>query len=637
VQRYRADIDGVRALAVFLVIAFHFFPEFLTGGYIGVDLFFVISGYLITNIIYSQIRQGNFTLLGFYGRRVQRIFPALLTVLVAVFILGWYLLLTDEYKDLGLHVFGGAFFVPNLIYLQQSGYFDPLAESKPLLHLWSLGVEEQFYLVWPFIIFILFRCEKWVRPTVALSFLWLISLGINVWDVVHQSSSAYYAPWGRFWELCSGGIIAIQTAPGPFAQWNRFTRLHSNQLRHGLSILGLILVLASAFVLNQRSAFPGFAAVPIILGTGMILLAGPQAVINRMVFSQRVIVFVGLISYPLYLWHWPLISFAHVVLGNELPVLTRIGLLSVAVFLAVFTYLMIESPLRRTPPNQLKLAGLIGVCILLALVGLNTYKRNGLEFRRAAKGVGTEFSFARTYIEPCEPITGRKGDDWCHLSEAGNNPELLVIGDSHASAFSTVLSKLPHRGFVQLGRGECPGLIGYGRPECLEIANAALTYAKKQNIKTVVMVSRWPKYFDGFSRDGIRNSPSDFGHAVNSTINNYQSIGKNVVFVYTIPVGAQPRLCVRRAAAPNQCDIPYFRAQELDGSYRTKMTHEYFRSLNTNVFDPWLSMCADDYCRVMSEGKILYLDEDHLSAWGGEFIANQARQKLSGLLELGGQ
>ena len=315
--------------------------------------------------------------------------PALITVLVAVYVIGWHLLLTDEFKDLGLHVFGGASFIPNLIYYQQTGYFDPSAESKPLLHLWSLGVEEQFYLVWPFILFVLFRCEKWVRPSVALSFLWLISLGINVWDVVHQSSAAYYAPWGRFWELCSGGIIAMQTAPGACAQWNRFAKIHSGQFKHGLSILGLVLVLGSAFILNQQSGFPGFAAVPVILGTCLILLAGPQAVINRMVFSQRAVVFVGLISYPLYLWHWPLISFLHVVGGDELPVLTRIGLLSVCVILSVLTYLLIESPLRRSPPNRLKLVGLLGVCLLLAFLGLNTYKRNGLEFRDAAKGMGS--------------------------------------------------------------------------------------------------------------------------------------------------------------------------------------------------------------------------------------------------------
>jgi len=244
--KYRADIDGLRALAILLVIIYHAFPNVLSGGFIGVDVFFVISGYLISTIIYKHLEKGDFSFSNFYLRRIKRIFPALLAVLITCFAIGWFTLLADEYKQLGKHIAGGAGFMSNLILWNESGYFDAASHTKPLLHLWSLGVEEQFYFIWPVIIWAAWKFQLNLMA-VAISIA-LISFGINIYQIHYLDNLAttFYLPHARFWELMVGAILAQYALKNPIQ--NKF-------YQNLQSVLGITLILIGVALINTNLYF----------------------------------------------------------------------------------------------------------------------------------------------------------------------------------------------------------------------------------------------------------------------------------------------------------------------------------------------------------------------------------------------
>src|SRR3954468_8850530 len=325
---YRPDVDGLRAVAVLAVLAYHAFQGAMPGGFAGVDVFFVISGFLITGIILEDLKAGRFTVAGFYWRRIRRIFPALILVLAACLLLGWQVLLPDEFRALGKHVAAGAGFVSNIALWREAGYFDAAAELKPLLHLWSLGIEEQYYLLWPLALLLFFR----------RSLLWLIlgvacvSFALNVAIVGGHPRAAFFLPVTRFWELLAGALLAYLPMAKP---------------SHLRSFLGAALVIAGFALLNGERAFPGWWALLPVGGTALLISAGPSAWVNRAILSRRAVVYVGLISYPLYLWHWPLLSYARIVHDGEAPWELRCALLGLSIVLAALTFELVEKPIRR--------------------------------------------------------------------------------------------------------------------------------------------------------------------------------------------------------------------------------------------------------------------------------------------------
>ncbi|MFO1468211.1 MAG: acyltransferase [Steroidobacteraceae bacterium] len=338
--KYRPDIDGLRAIAVLSVVGFHSFPNWIRGGFIGVDIFFVISGYLISTIIFENLERGTFSFAEFYARRVRRIFPALWVVLAACFAFGWFVLLPDEYQQLGKHVAAGAGFVSNLVLWNESGYFDNAADTKPLLHLWSLGIEEQYYIVWP-----LLAWAAWKRKVGFLSMTVVVLMAsfiLNIREVHEDTVAAFYSPMTRFWELLTGSLLAW------FALHRRedLGKLNSRQRNllslSGVGVLGLGLVL-----ITKESAFPGWWALLPVLGVVLVILAGPQAWLNRSVLGNPIAVWFGLISYPLYLWHWPLLVYPKITTGELTTPTQRAMLISIAILLAWATYYFIGSSWKR--------------------------------------------------------------------------------------------------------------------------------------------------------------------------------------------------------------------------------------------------------------------------------------------------
>ncbi|HEX5278296.1 MAG TPA: acyltransferase family protein [Fluviicoccus sp.] len=438
--KYRPDIDGLRAVAVLAVVVFHAFPDWLEGGFIGVDVFFVISGFLISSLIFENLDKGTFSFSEFYARRIRRIFPALLVMLISSLIFGWFALLPDELNQLGKHAAAGAGFVSNIVLWSEVGYFDSAADKKPLLHLWSLGIEEQFYMVWPLIVWLAWK--KRFNILFLLMVAVLFSMGLNV-KIVHQyPEAAFYSPATRFWELLCGSVLAWfslyeQSNAGRFdgalrrlLAKSRFQDGNLNRMiRDGFSVFGLLLVFGGFFILHENLSFPGFWACIPVMGALLVIWAGPEALVNRKLLANRMLVWIGLISFPLYLWHWPILAFGHIIYSGVPPFDVRIISMLVSVLLAWLTVKFIEKPLRfGNQRSRQKVAGLSILMLGVALAGFVVYGTdfsrthtfdNRLVKRKAEISIGSSLAWCR----------GR--DNWLFLGNAHDNTfaklKLLVV------------------------------------------------------------------------------------------------------------------------------------------------------------------------------------------------------------------
>ncbi len=442
----------MRSIAVTIVVLFHAFPTLIPGGFIGVDIFFVISGYLISKILITEFETNRFSYAQFYARRARRIFPALILVMSATLAFGWIALFPDEFKMLGKHIVGGSTFLSNVFLWCEVGYFDTAAETKPLLHLWSLGIEEQFYIVWPILLALAFRFRAnlfWLTMTLlALSFL------VNVGGIRHFPSATFYSIASRAWELLIGAMLACLSlqkvslffggmrrpaADGSGMQTQPLFDSNSPGGRNALSFAGLILIVLACVLVRGGKGFPGWWALLPTLGAGCLIAAGPQAWVNRIILSNRLLVWVGLISYPLYLWHWPLLSFAQIVESGVPSREIRMAALAAAVLLAWLTYVLIEQPIRRRGARHpaVAIALAFGVVATGAFGGW-VYKHDGLPAR--ARIVETaNFQKALILVEDRDNAAAckkRYGFDtlyeYCLQARVDRAPTIALIGDSHA-------------------------------------------------------------------------------------------------------------------------------------------------------------------------------------------------------------
>ena len=443
--RYRADIDGLRAVSILLVVAYHAQPWLVRGGFIGVDIFFVISGFLITRIILSEAKAGTFSSLAFYARRVRRIFPALIVVLATTYLIGWIILLPDGFALLGKSTAAGVAFVSNLFQLNQTGYFAPDAAENPLLHLWSLGIEEQFYIFWPLLLVLLLG-SKYRRIRIAA--IAAASFGLSLLIFLGLKEWSFYSPLPRAWELLAGGLLASSQVEG--------AARHSSPLRENLlSAAGLAAIIGAAAALNKESLFPGAWALLPVLGAVLIIIA-PNSTVNRVLLSSRAMVAIGLISYPLYLWHWPLLSYLGII-RNGVPNAIEIwAVVIVAFILAWLTYRFVEIPLRRQPKA---VAGLSFALLAVGLAGIATATNSGFPLR---------FPAEIRAIAMLAPQSNDGFGDKCFLEgpgarldanciEQGDKPLLFLWGDSTAAALYPGLKRAEETVPFRLARFAVPG------------------------------------------------------------------------------------------------------------------------------------------------------------------------------------
>jgi peptidoglycan/LPS O-acetylase OafA/YrhL len=446
-SHYRPDIDGLRAVAVAVVIAYHGFHQWLPGGFVGVDVFFVISGYLISGIILGGLAERRFTFTDFYARRIRRIFPALAIVLDAVAAAGWFTMYADDYERLGRHIAAGAGFAANFVLWQESSYFDTAVELKPLLHLWSLGIEEQFYLAWPMLLVLASRRRR--GPLLLTLAIGTASLLISIWQVRIDRTPAFFSPWTRFWELLAGATLACIEIDRAWK--GRLDRLLAVRwLPDTLAIAGAAMIGTGVILIDATRVFPGLWVLLPVGGTFALLVAGPRAWINRSLLSLPPVVWIGLISYPLYLWHWPLLSFARIVNGGTPPGVVRLGLIALSVVLAWLTYRLIEWPVRFGSRRRKVVPALATAMVMLFALGLSADAAAGFVNRpinRSDAAHLVEFyermrrgGLRAAYRQECDFM------DWITESArdaldpsctaAGGEATVLLWGDSFAQALS---------------------------------------------------------------------------------------------------------------------------------------------------------------------------------------------------------
>ncbi|MTD28353.1 acyltransferase family protein [Erwinia sorbitola] len=438
-MKYRADVDGLRALAVLPVIAYHMGIGGIPGGFTGVDIFFVISGYLICGIIYNSAMSGNFSYLDFYKRRCLRILPPLFVVLLAVMIFGYYHLLPAQFTDLSNSALAALLSVSNIFFWKTTGYFDGPADLKPLLHTWSLAVEEQFYIIFPIILLLVIRLFR-SRTTQVMLLVIVGSLLLSIYGVTRKPTFTFYMLPTRAWEMALGGIIAI-------AGLEAKTAHYSASLKHAMSLSGLALILFGFLWLDTTMPFPAWNALYPCLGSFLIILAGQQSVVSRLL-ALKPVVYIGMISYCLYLWHWPIIVYSRMFFNFE-PGVREAVILALTFGLAVASRYLIEIPFRYklsyVTPGRIVTASVIGLAVMASGTLYKGHISNSSgQFSPAALALAqySEYSkmpeFDYQYRRGQCFVDGKSEEDkpfdreFC-LKTSATAKNYVMIGDSHAA------------------------------------------------------------------------------------------------------------------------------------------------------------------------------------------------------------
>lgn len=657
--KYRADIDGLRAVAVLLVVGFHAFPIWIKGGFVGVDIFFVISGFLISTIIFGSLERNSFSFIEFYGRRIRRIFPSLLLVLIASFSFGWFALLADEYKQLGRHIAAGAGFVSNFVLWLESGYFDNAAETKPLLHLWSLGVEEQFYIVWPLLLWAVWKKRfSMLAVTVLLA---LMSFTLNINGVKKDLVAAFYLPHARFWELLVGSVLAwfsINKRSKLIFKLQRkldcwlgiIERVHdtdaiSKTLRNVQSIVGLLLIAVAIMAVTKKSSFPGWWALLPTLGTVLVISAGAHAWTNRVILANPALVWLGLISYPLYLWHWTLLSFARIIMSETPSLEIRIYAVFISIILAWISYKFIENPMRLGGKHVSKVSVLVVIMVICCFIGSITYIRDGFSFRKAIttyENNHNELIRTPARDEACLNYINNNypSFEYCKYTDAGARETVAVIGDSHAHvAYPGIATMLEKKNIntILLANSGCPPFVGaeYGnnfheKNACKQrIDDLIGIILKDQNITKVIIFSRGMIYMTGrYYGDAEQNNfnytpiaADVFYSSLQNTIKVFNDNGKETYYVTENPeLPVLPNACIDRPFKINnkKCIPKLEEVQARQSEYRETIN----KLSGVEIIDTLYYFCPESECQVFHNGNLLYADFNHLSIAGSEFQAN---------------
>ncbi len=627
------------------VVLFHYAPSWFQGGFVGVDIFFVISGYLITGILVGSFAHQSLpiVLFDFYQRRIRRIFPAAIIVLSALMIASWLSLFPHEFIELAKHVFASAAFFENFFLWTQAGYFDSEAIKKPLLHFWSLAVEEQFYLVWP-IIFWLFIKKHW-RLAQATLVVILLSFVVNIFNVLIDESAAFYLPLGRFWELLLGALLAI-------AQKNNCSFLRIGRGLH--DCIGLVLIIAGFMLISPGVAYPWFWAILPVAGSAFFINAGSYGVLSRTVASWRPIVLIGLISYPLYLWHWALLSFAALVFEKRLPGLswaqTKIALFVASVVLAWLTYKVVEIPIRRRGGTKTSIT-LICIMALVAITALVVIQKNGFEQRTVS--MVNNSNAAKTYLaslartekegqcfnlqKQAQLLWSDKLPDpfYCLLGNHSSNKTIVVYGDSHSLSMVPVFDlfgqEYDYR-IVYSGIDAClpvPGIThDYNKQAaCNELALKMPELARQEQAKAAVLIQSWGGYPEKIAVDGLNCSglqqESAFACGLAQLSRHYAKSATKLILMLDNPRQNMPPPIDQVRFSDTFTDESinalaiikqdYFKSQQNVNNIMTALSAS---DNNLYLIDNSAAFCTADICPLAKDGHFLYYDDNHLSSFG---------------------
>jgi len=665
-QKYRPDIDGLRAYAIIPVVVYHAFPTVMPGGFIGVDVFFVISGFLITQILIEQNAAGTFSYAGFYERRVRRIFPALAVVLGAVLVAGWFLLFTDEYQNLATHSIAGSLFTSNLLLYNQVGYFATDSYALPLLHLWSLGVEEQFYIVWPIVVTALHRHRN--RLLWAFIGLVVVSFVSTQYVQMTDGDAAFYWPITRFWELGIGGIAAWLVSTYQIAYHEPHARKTANALGWG----GLLVFCIGLAAIDDTTVFPGYHALIPTVSAFMLIMAGGVSWVSRTLLANRLVVFVGLISYPLYLWHWPILSFGMIYYGGDFSTTFRLFAVVLAFVLAFLTYWGIERRVRVVSGNRSQISTRQIIVLLSCVVSISVlYVLNPVATPNAsrqknhrAKQVTVQVA-ATTEILTCQDAgfaTSFKGICRVVLHPDSERTEYMIVGDSIARSLGLgLLDRAIDHPVVMLAKDGCAPLPGMERIRPASTATFGCTDANRvpamytamtqntENKQRVIFVSGLYTAIEGKKLNPLekreirlqyRDRPlpvtpeqraRDYRDSVIEMFDALSNIpSTTVVFVYQPPAFLNhPNSCIRRSLDGGAwgCPVPREVEDAFNAQYRAIVDDVLRDYPQIETFDPMQFLCDASFCYAAKDGQILYRDDTHLNILGSQLLAREIAKR----------
>ena len=663
---YRREIDGLRALAVLPVILFHAGFRTFSGGFVGVDVFFVISGYLIASIIMAELNAGTFSLVRFYERRARRILPALFVVLLACLPFAWIWLLPQDLKAFSQSLVAVATFLSNILFWHQSGYFDTAAELKPLVHTWSLALEEQFYLFLPLL---LMFAWPWGRRRILtlLGVLFILSLTEAQLQLWTAAGGAFFSLQTRCWELLLGVFAAFFLAAGK----NEKVPALINEAG---ATAGLAMIAWAVFAFDRHTVHPGLPTlIPTIGAMLVILCASPHTMAGKLL-GNRLLVGIGLISYSAYLWHQPLFAFAKYRMVFS-PDQWLLGLLAVPAFLlAWFSWKFVETPFRNASVHcgRRILVLALGGGLFFITVGLVGHHQDGFENRLSGR-----FQDYSSWKKPFEPDTtnahcnaGGTRRGWqilpCKLGDvtAQPLPEIAFLGDSHSNAINGGLDALARsmkRSFVQLSLAGCPPLLGVGtsgleKGLCENSTRRQFEYIKASGIKHVVLVARWSLYTDGEPDPGkppffltsaangepsLANSRKVFAEGMAATLGAYRAIGVKVSVLLQVPQQKiVPEVFYAKVAylqgTGNTAEASAAVSQASIGMTSHLQLHSHNRSVierlgrehDAVVLNPDVYFCDRDLCAIGDSTRSYYRDRDHLNAYGTALMAPLLRTLL---------
>lgn len=664
-MNYRPEIDGLRALAVIPVIFFHAGFQLFGGGFVGVDVFFVISGYLITSIILSEKKMGTFSLVGFYERRARRIFPALFIVILACIPFAWLWAPPVEMKDFSQSLVAVSAFSSNILFWRESGYFDTSSELKPLLHTWSLSLEEQYYALFPVFLLITWRLGK--KSIIALLVaLFILSFALAQLGSTRQPEASFYLLPTRGWELLIGAFIAFYSLRDK--KNKHITDQTRTLLNQSFSLIGLLLIICAVITFNKNTPFPSAYTLIPTIGAGLVLFCAQSNTIVGKLLSNRFLVGVGLISYSAYLWHQPLFAFARLRSFSAPSSMLLLLLTFVSIFLAYISWKYIEIPFRNRnfiSRRKIFAFGLIGI-IIFSVFGVIGHLNGGFLGRSNSF---TQMASIQTVADSHCHNAGRRtakqlaNGDICTLG-TGKVPTFAVIGDSHAGAIfesiNNFKSELPFQGYAISG-GFCAPIINHFRlsrytsSDCIDTTKAAFIKILESNTVTdVILYAEWANYTQGYRNqgngnyqlpalaaddDGSANLASEnthiFERSLLKTIDALISAGKRVIIVKPTPEFNQPvitSISKHILLSGSNADL---------SSYAPKIEYKEYSQRNLEVFrvfdklthvsfvDSGKIFCHGRACQsVDSNESILFSDTNHVTVYGADLIVREIMKQL---------
>jgi peptidoglycan/LPS O-acetylase OafA/YrhL len=648
---YRPEIDGLRAIAVLAVVLFHAGLG-VSGGFIGVDVFFVISGFLITSLIIKDLEAGKFTFINFWERRARRIIPASVALVLAVLSAGYFLLLPSDYTNLGKSGLMQAIFGANLYFWRTTNYFAQAAEEQPLLHTWSLAVEEQFYLFVPLLLVLIFRSETFRQRGLLLMlfcFALLISLALSIVAVSQMPGFAFYLLPTRAWEMLCGSVVAVLPV------------VHLSRLwREVLSGIGLTAILVPCFLYTKQTSFPGLAALPPCLGTALFIwasypLAGTIPSTAAQLLSTRPCVFLGLISYSLYLWHWPLFAFSTYWTLEPLSLPVRIGLTFAGLLMGILSWRFIETPfrLRRWGTSRRSIfvwAG--GGLAFTAVIAVLMILRDGFpqRFSTAVLKFDTAKAeaFQKNQITQPVGLEDARANRFPRLGAPAPAPvSVMVWGDSHARSILPAADQLGREsniGVLTAWYTSTPPVIDFAPSphsksfslgaESIEFNSSILRFISSHKVPHVLLAARWSYYFQEENDPNLKNEAGRLGRLLVETVRQIREAGCHPWILMEVPghLVSVPKALVLREVL--NTDIARFCATPTTvESQNCRMTAliPALVAAGANIIDvsAWLIDPALGNYQMVHEGLLLYYDEHHLTQHG----ARHVRQALMPLFE----